>query len=49
MCDRLQMGSATTGGARKDNSRPSYTLKLRRGLIRISKEMAVSVLPERVL
>lgn len=31
MCDRLQMGSATTGGARKDNSRPSYTLKLRGG------------------
>lgn len=50
MCDRLQMGSATTGGARKDNSRPSYTLKLRGGgLIRISKEMAVLVRLARVL
>ena len=31
MCDRLQVDSATTSNSRKDNSRPSYTLKLRGG------------------
>ena len=31
MCDRLQVDSATASSSRKDNSRPSYTLKLRGG------------------
>ena len=31
MCDGLQVDSATASDTRKDNSRPSYTLKLRGG------------------
>lgn len=41
MRERLQVGSATTSSARKDNTHPCYTLKLRGGDTYIKKDGSV--------